>query len=243
MKTPRGTARQDHLLRLVTGQGTAKSPRSGRLRAVGSQSVADSKRVTERTLPAMPETAANSVHVLVVNLHGAAPPSWRRLEVPSAITLDRLHKVLQETFGWYNFGPHSFVTPYGEFGGPVRPTSRAAKRAAGRRDESGVALAQVAGDEGNGIAYLYGYDDEWLIEILVERILPATPGLAYPRCTGGQGDDIPGEGHRGVREFNAERAEDAAEDGPPIFPWTDDIDPELETEMLADLATVIIPQP
>ena len=45
-----------------------------------------------------------------------------------------------------------------------------------------------------------------------------------------------------MREFNAERAEDAAADGPPIFPRTaSDIDPELETEMLAHLATVIIP--
>ena len=233
---------QGHSLQLVAGQGTVQSPRSGRLRAVGSRSVADSKRVTERTLPAMPETAASSIHVLIVSLHGAAPPPWRRLELPSAMTLDRLHEVLQVTFGWSNFGPHSFVTHYGEFGGPARPGSRATKRAAERRDESGIALAQAAGEEGDGIAYLYGYYDEWRVDILVERILPATPGVAYPRCTSGQGEDIPGEGYSGVQEFNAERAEDAAEAGPPIFPWMDDIDLELETEMLADLATVIIPQ-
>jgi len=246
MKRPRGAAGQDHRLQLVAGQGsgqaTTESPRSGSLRAVGSQSLADGARADRRELPAMPATAASSIHVVIVSLHGAEPPSWRRLEVPSTITLDRLHQVLQETFGWHNFGPHSFVTTYGEFGGPVRPTSRAAKRAAARHDESGVALAQAAGGRGDGIAYLYGYDDEWMVDILVEQILPATPGVAYPRCTGGQGEDIPGEGYRGVREFNAERAEDAAEDGPPIFPLIDDIDPELETEMLAHLATVLIPE-
>ena len=181
----------------------------------------------------MPETAVNGIHVVIVSLHGAAPPPWRRLELPSAITLDRLHEVLQETFGWSNFGPHSFVTLYGEFGGPVRPTSRAAKRAAKRRDESGVALAQAAGDEGAGIAYLYGYHDEWRVDILVERILPAATGVAYPRCTGGQGEDIPGEGYHGVREFNAEREE----------PWLDvDFDPEDLTDDLSDLATVITPR-
>ena len=95
MKWPRGTPRQDHRLQLVTGQGTTESPRTGRLRAVGSQSAADIKRVTERTLPAMPETAANRVHVLVVSLHGAAPPSWRRLEVPSAITLEAVNEFRQ----------------------------------------------------------------------------------------------------------------------------------------------------
>lgn len=180
----------------------------------------------------MPKEAAGSIHVLIVSLHGAAPPPWRRLELPSAITLDRLHEVLQWTFGWSNFGPHSFVTLYGEFGGPVRPTSRAAKRTAQRRDESGVALAQAAGDEGDGIAYLYGYDDEWRVDILVERILPAAPGVGYPRCTGGQGEDTPGDGYRGVREFNAERAEFGADEY---------FDPEDLTDDLADMAAVIVP--
>jgi hypothetical protein len=238
----RGSAGQSHGLRLIAGQGTAESPHSGRLRAVGSRAVVDGAPIARGTLPAMPKAAAGSIHVLIVSLHGAAPPSWRRLELPSAITLDRLHEVLQMTFGWSNFGPHSFVTIYGEFGGPVRPTSRAAKRASDRRDESGAALAQAAGDEGEGIAYLYGYHDEWRVDILVERILPATPGVAYPRCTGGQGEDVPGEGYQGVWEFNADRAEDAAEDGLASFPWLDDIDLELETEMLADLATVILPE-
>jgi len=246
MKRPRGATGQDHRLQLVAGQGsgqaTTESPRSGSLRAVGSQAVADGSLADRRELPAMQATAASSIHVVIVSPHGAEPPSWRRLEVPSTITLDRLHQVLQETFGWHNFGPHSFVTTYGEFGGPVRPTSRAAKRAAGRRDGSGVALAQAAGDEGDMIGYLYGYEDEWKVDIQIEQILPAAPGVAYPRCTGGQGEDVPGEGYRGVREFNAERAEDAAEDGPPVFPWSDDIDPEVETEMLAHLATVLVPK-
>jgi Plasmid pRiA4b ORF-3-like protein len=229
MKGPRGTAGQGHGLRLVTGQGTVESPRSGNLRAVGSPSAVEGGR----ELPAVPEAAASSIHVLVVSLHGAAPPPWRRLELPSAITLDRLHEVLQWTFGWSNFGPHSFVTIYGEFGGPARPTSRAAKRAAERRDESGAALAQAAGGEGDGIAYLYGYDDEWRVDILVETIRSAAPGVAYPRCTGGQGEDTPGEGYQGVSEFNAEREEFA----PDMY-----FDPEELTEDLADLATVIIPR-
>ena len=246
MKRPRGATGQDHRLQLVAGQGsgqaTTESPRSGSLRAVGSQSLADGARADRRELPAMQATAASSIHVVIVSLHGAEPPLWRRLEVPSAITLDRLHQVLQETFGWHNFGPHSFMTTYGEFGGPVRPTSRAAKRAAGRRDESGVALAQAAGDEGDVIGYLYGYEDEWKVDIQIEQILPAAPGVAYPRCTGGQGEDVPGEGYRGVLSSLGVELPHAAEDGPPIFPWSDDIDPEVETEMLAHLATVLVPK-
>jgi hypothetical protein len=230
-KGPRGTGRQDSSLRLVAGHGTGESPRNGKLHGVRSRTVDDDTRDVRRELPAIPETAARDIHVLVVSLHGAAPPPWRRLEVSSAITLDRLHEVLQETFGWSDFGPHSFVTVYGEFGGPVRPTSRAAKRAAERRDESGVMLAQAAGEEGVGIAYLYGYDDEWRVDMLVEKILGAAPGVAYPRCTGGQGQDIPDEGYDEASEFDVE-----------LEPIALDMyfDPHDLTEDLADLATVII---
>jgi hypothetical protein len=226
----RGTGRQDSSLRLVAGQG-GESPRSGRLREFRSRTVDNDARAVRRELPAIPETAARDIHVLVVSLHGAAPTPWRWLEVPSGITLDGLHEVLQETFGWSDFGPHSFVTIYGEFGGPVWPTSRSANRAAERRDESGVKLAQAAGEEGLGIAYLYGYDDEWRVDILVKKILGAAPGVAYPRCTGGQGEDIPGEGYDELSEFNAE-CEPIALD---MY-----FDPDDLTEDLADLATVII---
>jgi len=94
-----------------------------------------------------------------------------------------------------------------------------------------VRLWQAAGEEGLGIAYLDGYDDEWRVDILVLKILAAAPGVAYPRCTDGQGEDIPGEGYGGVREFNAEREPFA----PDMYFDSDDL-----TEDLADLATVII---
>jgi hypothetical protein len=202
-KGPRGTGRQDSSLRLVAGHGTGESPRNGKLHGVRSRTVDDDTRDVRRELPAIPETAARDIHVLVVSLHGAAPPPWRRLEVSSAITLDRLHEVLQETFGWSDFGPHS----------------------------SGVMLAQAAGEEGVGIAYLYGYDDEWRVDILVEKIVGAAPGVAYPRCTGGQGEDIPDEGYDEASEFDVE-----------LEPIALDMyfDPHDLTEDLADLATVII---
>lgn len=61
------------------------------------------------------------------------------------------------------------------------------------------------GEAGLGIVYLYGYNDEWRVDIRVENILSATAGVAYPRCTGGRATDIPGEGCRDVWEFNADR--------------------------------------
>jgi Plasmid pRiA4b ORF-3-like protein len=188
-------------------------------------------RAIRLDVPPVPEAAAREIHVLAVSLHGAAPPPWRLLEVPSTITLDQLHEVLQKTFDWFDFGPHSFVTLYGEFFGLKRPTSRMVNRAAERRDESGVMLAQAAGEDGLGMVYLYGYHDEWRVDIRVEKILPAAAGVAYPRCIRGQGEDVPGERYRGVRAFDAGREPVALD----IY-----FDPEDLTDDLADLATVII---
>jgi hypothetical protein len=215
--------------------------RNSRLRAVGEQTAGVSPPSGRLDVPAVPETVAREIHALCVNLHGATPPSWRLLEVPGAMTLDRLHEVLQRTFGWDDFGPHSFVTIYGEFFGPLRPTSRAARRAAKGEGEpcagSGVMLAQAAGEEGLGTVYLYGYDDEWQVDIRVEKILSATAGVAYPRCTGGRGEGSPGEGYRSVLEFNADRELDALD----IF--FDCFDAGELTEDLEDLATVIVQGP
>jgi Plasmid pRiA4b ORF-3-like protein len=229
LKRARGARRQNNRLRVAAGRSTGRSPHDGRPHAVRSRTVTPAGR---QEMPPIPAAAAKSIYVVIVSLYGAAPPPWRRLELHGAMTLDRIHEVLQETFGWSDFGPHSFLTVYGEFGGPVRPGSGAARRAGERCDESGITLAQATCGEGLGMAYLYGYKDEWRVDILVEKILAAVPGVAYPRCTGGQGEDVPGEGFLDVREFNAERDP---------FGWDTDVDPEELTEDLADLATVIIP--
>jgi pRiA4b ORF-3-like protein len=181
-----------------------------------------------------------SVHVVRVSLHGADPPVWRRLELPSAMTLDVLSETVEWTFAWNSHRWHLFETVYGEFG----PRSREGASPASRSDEADVALAQVAGEVGAEIVYAYydlaGFGDPWRHDIVVEEIMPAVPGVAYPRCTAGEGEETPDECSGGIWAFNAQRAEDAADD-PLVGYFVDEVDAELETEMLAHLAKVIVP--
>src|SRR5579859_2351072 len=53
-------------------------------------------------------TPARTIHQLKIGLQGAAPPLWRRIQVPSEASLGFLHDVIQETFGWGGYHLHRF---------------------------------------------------------------------------------------------------------------------------------------
>jgi Plasmid pRiA4b ORF-3-like protein len=185
------------------------------------------KRVVKQKLPKLPKRAGTTVHVVKVNLYGAKPPVWRRLEVPSAMTLDLVHEVLQAVFDWDGYHLHSFETVCGEYGDPSQDDDWSE-----RGHESAVALAQVAAAEKAKVVYVYDFGDDWRHDIIVDKILPAAPGVAYPRCTAGRGE-TPAEDSGGIWAFNEERAQGGVPGG--------SFDPADVAEALADLAEVITP--
>jgi len=131
-------------------------------------------------LPAKRKKAAGPapIYQAKVGLRGAKPPIWRRLLVPADVSLARLHDVIQTAFGWEDSHMHMFETPYGEFG--------RADRELGHRAETPVTLEQVAAQAADKIRYTYDFGDDWVHEIVVEKILDRDPALDYPCCTGGR---------------------------------------------------------
>lgn len=178
--------------------------------------------------PPLPDGAATSVHHVRVNLHGARPPVWRRLELPSDMRLDLVHETLQTVFGWYDCHYHQFETACGEYGDPAQNADT------WRDDESEVALAQVAGEVEATVGYVYDFGDNWRHDIVVEAICPAAPGVRYPRCTGGRGLP-PGEESAGARAPDA--AGSAARRAPAVVP----VDAAELTSALRGLSIVIVP--
>jgi hypothetical protein len=55
----------------------------------------------------MPGVLTATVHQLKIGLQGAAPPLWRRIQVPSAASLGLLHDVIQVAFGLGGLSPAS----------------------------------------------------------------------------------------------------------------------------------------
>ncbi|MGH3289202.1 MAG: plasmid pRiA4b ORF-3 family protein [Streptosporangiaceae bacterium] len=216
----------DQLERLLL-QLTGNSPESLEQQVLShlkQQTFVGGKRVTRQELPELPQDAATTVHRVKVSLYGAKPPVWRRLEIPSAMPLSQVHAVLQVAFGWHGYHLHAFETACGEFGSADQEDDWAE-----RQDEATATLAQVAGIERTKVVYSYDFGDDWRHDIVVEKIIPAGPGVAYPRCTGGR-RDAPPEDCGGIWVFNEQFAE-----------FGDLFTVGELNERLADLATVLVP--
>ncbi len=165
-------------------------------RFADQETLVGGKRVTQQKVPKLPESAATTIHQVKITLYGSKPPIWRRLELPSTITLGRLHHVLQAAFTWNGYHLHVFETVGGEFGDPLQDDGWAE-----RLDEETVTIAQVAAAGKAKIVYVYDFGDDWRHDIAVEKILPAGPGIACPRCTGGR-REAPPEDCGGIRAYD-----------------------------------------
>ena len=118
---------------------------------------------------------ATSIARLQITLNDVKPSVQRRVEVPLAIRLDRLHLVLQAAMGWTNSHLYEIRArdvgwglPDPDFGdGPL--------------DAKKVRLIDVLEDAGvKTLKYLYDFGDGWEHTVKIERITDAIPGLAYP---------------------------------------------------------------
>ncbi len=119
------------------------------------------------------------VHRITVTLAEVAdPPVWRRLLIPAAMPLSRVHDVIQTAMGWQDHHLHSFTDGTRTYGHPDPEL--------GFVDERTVRFGDLDVDRG-GIGYSYDFGDGWEHEIVVEAAGVAEPGERYPRCIGGEG--------------------------------------------------------
>jgi hypothetical protein len=141
---------------------------------------------------------APTVHQLKIGLEGAAPPLWRRLQLPSAASLGFLHSVIQEAFGWEGFHLHRFRDERGREWGESDFWDGGGYGAATFADEEEAGLGKVLRAEGSVLWYVYDFGDDWRHRIEVEKILPLDSDVTYPRCTGGRRAASPAEDIGGI---------------------------------------------
>jgi hypothetical protein len=118
-----------------------------------------------------------------LDLHGAKPPVWRRLELPGELTLPRLHDVIQAAMGWTNSHLHRFRTSR-DHRSPYFVTSFDLEEGEEGTPEDDVRLDQLIAEKGDELWYDYDFGDGWDHKLVVEEVLDEPPPTA--RCTGGR---------------------------------------------------------
>jgi Plasmid pRiA4b ORF-3-like protein len=126
--------------------------------------------------------SADDIARLKVTLDEVKPPVLRRIEVPLAIRLDRLHSALQAAMGWTDSHLYEIRVRDVRWGVPDPDWGD------GPLDAREARLVDVLEEIGaKTLKYLYDFGDGWEHTIKVERIAEAVPGLAYPRLTEARG--------------------------------------------------------
>lgn len=126
--------------------------------------------------------AAPPVYQLKVTLLDSEPSIWRRCQVESSITLERLHRILQIVMGWTDSHMHGFRLP--------EPGGRGARRRLlpiESADERATRVGGLLRHPKDWLVYEYDFGDGWEHEILLEEIVPRASGARYPMILAGRG--------------------------------------------------------
>jgi hypothetical protein len=117
---------------------------------------------------------------LKIELLEVLPTIWRRLVVPSAIQLPKLHQVFQAALGWTNSHLHEFVINGVRYSNPDPDFDDES----GQVDERDVLLEDALGIDARCFDYIYDFGDDWHHVIVVEdQHLKASASV---RCLAGE---------------------------------------------------------
>lgn len=121
------------------------------------------------------------VYELHVELEDIEPLIWRRILVPAAITLPKLHDLLQLVMGWTDSHLHSFQIGDRTFSsGPAGELAELEML-----NEKKYTLEAVLGDSIREFVYEYDFGDSWRHRIKVKSVAKPNTEWFYPLCVAG----------------------------------------------------------
>ena len=163
-----------------------------------SAELTDLGRYAVRRLRGMAQPGDPLLEVRITLADVADPQVWRRVLIPSAYPLDRVHSVIQATMGWQNSHLHAFRLGDQTYAAPDPDDEM------GCLDETKFRFGDlVAGVD--RIDYEYDFGDGWEHTLVVEAHAVAQDGAVYPACVAGEGACPPEDcgGSYGFAEFKA----------------------------------------
>lgn len=132
---------------------------------------------------------------LRITLADVLPAVIRTIEVPVDVELSRLHLVIQAAMPWTNSHLFEFRTPSARWGQPFEDAGFADMPDV-RNADSQTLADLIAALRRKRFEYVYDFGDDWLHEIVVEKVFEPQEGEVYPQLVAAEGrgppDDVGG---------------------------------------------------
>ena len=171
------------------------------------------------------EKTRPTIHQLKVSLPEIDPLIWRRIEVPSQMSLPQLHRTLQIVMGWENYLLHEFRIAGKAYGQPDPEDHHFGRDVL---DERRARLGRLVTAVGSSFEYIYDFGDNWRHDIVLESISLATPRKRYTVCVAGARsappEDVGGTG--GYQRYLEALFDPRHEDHQSLLAWRGRFDPE-----------------
>ncbi len=132
------------------------------------------------------DTESLSVYYLRVTLQDSEPSIWRDVLVPSNLTLEELHYVIQTVMGWDNCHLHQFIAGKVFYNDGMDNADRFDDTEEYDRNERKYTVSDLLPEEKSSIIYEYDLGDSWTHQIVLKKILPADDDARQPRCVQGE---------------------------------------------------------
>ena len=143
----------------------------------------------DTTSPSETTHSSRTMLRIRIGLDDAQPPIWRRLDLRADLTLDVVHQVIQDAFGWADSHLHRFALGSSVWDRDAQlflcPYDVAEGEEEGTPEEQ-ARLDQVLTEPGDVLRYVYDYGDDWQLTLRLEANQPAEPGTPPAVCVDGQ---------------------------------------------------------
>ena len=128
----------------------------------------------------------NKTYQIKITLQGSKPSIWRRVVIPSDLSLPDFHKVIQTTMGWTNSHLHQFVKNRTYYSPKMEDESLWDEEDDDDLDYSKYKVSDLLRKTKDKVKYEYDFGDDWEHVIVLEKIIDESMDINDVTCLAGE---------------------------------------------------------